>query len=68
MSRWCIDQSQTVHNAACKFAEGSTTPYVAKPKTNGEMLDNLARVDTAHGHKAPSALTACENCIPEESL
>lgn len=68
MSRWCIDESQTVHSAACKFAEGSTTPYVAKPKTNDEMLANLARVDTAHGHKAPSALAACENCILGEAL
>lgn len=64
MSRWCIDEIEVVHNASCRLAEGRTRPYSVKLKTNEEMLANLARVDTAHGHEAPSVLAACEGCIP----
>lgn len=63
MSRWCIDDQQTVHGSMCRLA-GPTTPYSVRFKTNEEMLTNLARVDTAHGHEAPSVLVACEGCIP----
>jgi hypothetical protein len=70
VTRWCVDEAQVVHNTMCKAAVGAVTHYVSKPKTNVEMLDSLARPDSAHGHEAPGLIRGCEFCIPvdEETL
>lgn len=64
MSRWCIDEIEIVHNAACRFAEGTTVPYEVRFKTNEEMLTHLARPDVKDRREQDAAIVPCESCIP----
>lgn len=67
MTRWCIDHEHRVHNAACKFASGVTTPYEVKLKTNEEMLAHLARPDVKDRRAHIAAILACGGCIPTDT-
>lgn len=66
MTRWCIDETQVVHNIMCKDARGPVTSYVSKPKTNEEMITHLARADRKDGHDLPGIVRGCEHCIPAD--